>query len=40
MKYQSGDEAVITVQRYSQGEFQEMTFDVVFEDAGRKEEQR
>lgn len=34
MKYQPGDEAVVTVQRYSQGEYQEMTFDVTFENAG------
>ncbi len=34
MKYQPGDEAVITVQRYSQGEFHEMTFDVNFGKAG------
>ena len=33
MKYQPGDEAVITVQRYSKGEFQEMTFDVTIDDA-------
>ena len=33
MKYQPGDEAVITVQRYSKGEFQEMTFEVTIDDA-------
>ncbi len=33
MKYQPGDEAVITVQRYSKGEYQEMTFEVTFDDA-------
>ena len=33
MKYQPGEESVITVQRYSKGEFQEMTFDVAFDDA-------
>ena len=33
MKYKSGDEAVITVQRYSQGEFLEMPFEVTFADA-------
>ncbi len=33
MKYQPGEESVITVQRYSKGEFQEMTFDVTFDDA-------
>ena len=33
LKYQPGDEAVITVLRYSQGEYQEMTFEVDFDDA-------
>ena len=33
LKYQPGDEAVITVERYSQGEYQEMTFEVNFDDA-------
>ena len=33
LKYQPGDEAVITVERYSQGEYQEMTFEVIFDDA-------
>jgi len=33
MKYQPGDETVITVQRYSKGEFQEMTFEVTVDDA-------
>ncbi len=33
MKYQPGDEAVVTVQRYSKGEYQEMTFEVTFDDA-------
>ncbi len=35
MKYQPGDEAVITVQRYSKGEFQEMTFEVTIDDASK-----
>ena len=33
LKYQPGDETVITVERYSQGEYQEMTFEVEFDDA-------
>ncbi len=39
MKYQPGDEAVITVQRYSQGEFQEMTFEIDFGKAGEAVEE-
>ncbi|MCR4589202.1 MAG: S1C family serine protease [Lachnospiraceae bacterium] len=38
MKYQPGDEAVISVQRYSQGEFQEMTFEVEFGKAGQEQQ--
>ena len=33
MKYQPGDEVVITVQRYSKGEYQEMTFEATLDDA-------
>lgn len=39
MKYQPGDEAVITVQRYSQGEFQEMTFEIDFGKSGEVREE-
>ena len=39
MKYQPGDEAVITVQRYSQGEYQEMTFEIDFGKAGEAVEE-
>jgi len=39
MKYQPGDEAVITVQRYSQGEYQEMTFEIDFGKTGEVREE-
>lgn len=38
MKYKPGDEAVITVQRFSQGEFLEMPFEVTFADAVQRQE--